>query len=91
MHTSGGFGRRSGVRDEHAVCDALAVLPDPQTLRHRAAWFAAGMNASTVSQAAMRVLRSAGLVSDRRDGRLIRYRVSDPRSAAFLIEGPGLA
>ena len=44
---------------------------------------AAGMNESTASQA-LRLLRSAGIVSDRRDGRLIRYRVADARVDALL-------
>jgi ArsR family transcriptional regulator, lead/cadmium/zinc/bismuth-responsive transcriptional repressor len=103
--------RHRRVLDEHAVCDALAALPDDQALRERAALFAAlgdpnrlalllcmhavpdisvtdlavaaDMNDSTVSQA-LRLLRSAGLVTDRRDGRLIRYRVADSRLDALL-------
>ncbi|HEX4017178.1 MAG TPA: metalloregulator ArsR/SmtB family transcription factor [Frankiaceae bacterium] len=103
--------RHRRVLDEHAVCDALAGLPDDQTVRERAAVFAAmgdpnrltlllcmhtvpdisvtdlavaaNMNDSTVSQA-LRLLRSAGLIGDRRDGRVIRYRVTDTRLDALL-------
>ncbi|WP_116026652.1 ArsR/SmtB family transcription factor [Thermomonospora umbrina] len=38
---------------------------------------AAGMSDTAVSQA-LRVLRTAGVVEPRRDGRVVRYRLSDP-------------
>jgi DNA-binding transcriptional ArsR family regulator len=110
--------RHRRVLDEHAVCDALAALPNEQTLRDRAATFAAlgdpnrltvllcmhavpdisvtdlavaaGMNDSTVSQA-LRLLRSSGLVSDRRDGKIIRYRVADSGLDALLRQAASVS
>jgi DNA-binding transcriptional ArsR family regulator len=45
---------------------------------------ATGMNDSTVSQA-LRLLRAAGLVQDRRDGRIIRYELTDPGHLLDLL------
>ncbi len=44
---------------------------------------AAGMNDTTVSQA-LRLLRAAGVVAARRDGRVIRYSLADEEVGALL-------
>jgi DNA-binding transcriptional ArsR family regulator len=44
---------------------------------------AAGMNDTAVSQA-LRLLRVAGAVSARKDGRVMRYRISDQTVSALL-------
>ena len=44
---------------------------------------ATGMNATAVSQA-LRLLRVAGTVTGQRDGRIIRYRLTDPTLEALL-------
>ncbi len=99
------------VIDEHAVCEALAGLPEPAELRRHSELFAllgdptrltllccihaagsisvtdlvvaTGLNDTTVSQA-LRLLRARGAVTADRDGRVLRYRVSDPAVAAIL-------
>jgi DNA-binding transcriptional ArsR family regulator len=44
---------------------------------------ASGMNATAVSQA-LRLLRASGLVAAARDGRVVRYRLSDDRVGRLL-------
>ena len=48
---------------------------------------ATGMNATAVSQA-LRLLRAAGMVAAHRDGRVIRYTLTDPTVAALLAHLP---
>ena len=48
---------------------------------------ATGMNATAVSQA-LRLLRAAGMVAAHRDGRVIRYTLTDPAVAALLAHLP---
>src|ERR1700691_115913 len=47
---------------------------------------ATGVNDTTVSQT-LRYLRAAGTVSTERDGRIIRYRLTDARIGALLASG----
>lgn len=46
---------------------------------------AAGMNDTAVSQA-LRLLRVAGAVTGRKDGRVMRYQISDPVISAMLAQ-----
>jgi DNA-binding transcriptional ArsR family regulator len=46
---------------------------------------ATGLHDTTVSQA-LRHLRAAGIVSTRRDGRIIRYQLADHQVAALLAQ-----
>jgi ArsR family transcriptional regulator, lead/cadmium/zinc/bismuth-responsive transcriptional repressor len=46
---------------------------------------ATGMNATAVSQA-LRLLRAAGMVAAHRDGRVIRYTLSDPAAGSLLAQ-----
>jgi DNA-binding transcriptional ArsR family regulator len=97
--------------DEHAVCDAIQAIADPDAVH---AWaqrhslladprrlslllairavpdisvtdlaIAAGMNDTAVSQA-LRLLRVAGAVAARKDGRVVRYRIADSAIADLL-------
>jgi len=59
------------ARQEACVCHLTAVLGKPQPY---------------VSQQ-LAVLRDAGLITDRREGTLIYYRVSDERLAGLLADG----
>jgi ArsR family transcriptional regulator len=65
-------------RDEACVCHLQAVLERPQAY---------------VSQQ-LRVLREAGVVTDRKDGQLVYYRLDDQRVGRLLeevlgpVEGP---
>ena len=61
-------------KDEACVCHLQAVLKRPQAY---------------VSQQ-LRVLREADVVTDRRDGQLVYYRLADPQVAAMLedVLGP---
>lgn len=89
--------------DEHAVCDAIEGIGEPDSVRAWAERFsllsdpgrltlllairavpditvsdlavAAGMNDTAVSQA-LRLLRVAGVVTARKDGRVMRYRLT---------------
>ncbi|MFR0357552.1 ArsR/SmtB family transcription factor [Streptomyces sediminimaris] len=52
---------------------------------------ATGMNDPAVSQA-LRLLRAAGVVAGEKDGRVVRYRIIDPITAALLkhcVSGSG--
>ena len=62
-------------RDEACVCHLQAVLERPQAY---------------VSQQ-LRVLREAGVVTDRRDGQLVYYRLADPRVTRLLEDMLGPA
>ncbi|MFH1635077.1 MAG: metalloregulator ArsR/SmtB family transcription factor [Chloroflexota bacterium] len=55
-------------RDEACVCHLQAVLKRPQAY---------------VSQQ-LRVLRDAGVVTDRKEGQLVYYRLNDPKVAQLL-------
>ena len=55
-------------RNEACVCHLQAVLERPQAY---------------VSQQ-LRVLRDAGVVTDRKDGQLVYYRLNDPKVAQLL-------
>jgi DNA-binding transcriptional ArsR family regulator len=57
-------------RDEACVCHLQAVLRRPQAY---------------VSQQ-LRVLREAGIVTDRKDGLLVYYRLTDPQTERLLGE-----
>jgi DNA-binding transcriptional ArsR family regulator len=61
-------------KDEACVCHLQAVLKRPQAY---------------VSQQ-LRVLREAGMVTDRKDGQLVYYRIDDPQVARMLeqVLGP---
>lgn len=97
--------------DEHAVCDAIEGIGEPDAVHAWAERFsllsdpgrltlllairavpditvsdlavAAGMNDTAVSQA-LRLLRVAGVVTARKDGRVMRYRLTDDAVAALL-------
>ena len=62
-------------RDEACVCHLQAVLGRPQAY---------------VSQQ-LRVLREAGVVTDRKDGLLVYYRLDDQRVERLLMEVLGAA
>jgi DNA-binding transcriptional ArsR family regulator len=62
-------------RDEACVCHLQAVLGRPQAY---------------VSQQ-LRVLREAGVVTDRKDGLLVYYRLDDPQAERLLEEVLGPA
>jgi DNA-binding transcriptional ArsR family regulator len=78
-----------------AVAAELALLADPTRLTLLLAIDAApdisvtdlaiavGMNDTTVSQA-LRLLRAAGMVAGRKDGRVVRYRLTDARLTSWL-------
>ena len=63
------------ARQEACVCHLTAALHRPQPY---------------VSQQ-LASLREAGLVTDRREGTLIYYRLADPRIAAWLDQGKALS
>jgi DNA-binding transcriptional ArsR family regulator len=79
----------------HRQAERFALLGDPtrlMLLRGIAAApditvtdlaIAVGMNDTTVSQA-LRLLRAAGAVVGRKDGRVVRYRIADAALASLL-------
>lgn len=87
-----GIGEQSAVR---AWADRFALVADPGRLTLLLALraapdisvsdlaIAAGMNDTAVSQA-LRLLRVAGAVVARKDGRIMRYRLADETIAALL-------
>jgi DNA-binding transcriptional ArsR family regulator len=103
--------------DEHTVCEAVAGIGDPETVRgwadrfslladpgrlsvllaiHRAGpiavtdlALATGISESTVSQI-LRLLRVSGAVAAAKDGRVVRYRFTDPTLAPLLAPIPPL-
>jgi DNA-binding transcriptional ArsR family regulator len=92
-----GIGDQAEVR---AWADRYALLADPGRLTLLRALqavpdisvsdlaIAAGMNDTAVSQA-LRLLRVAGAVAARRDGRIVRYRLADDTLAALLRPAAG--
>jgi ArsR family transcriptional regulator, lead/cadmium/zinc/bismuth-responsive transcriptional repressor len=103
--------------DEHTVCDAIAGIGDPDTVRTWAGRFsmlaepgrlsvllaihhagpiavtdlalATGISETAVSQI-LRLLRVSGTVAAAKDGRIVRYRLLDPDTAALLDSIPAL-
>jgi DNA-binding transcriptional ArsR family regulator len=83
------------VAEVHRQAERFALLSDPTRLMLLLAIAAApditvtdlaiavGMNDTTVSQA-LRLLRAAGAVVGRKDGRVVRYRIADSRLAPLL-------
>ncbi|MFF6995122.1 winged helix-turn-helix domain-containing protein [Streptomyces sp. NPDC008313] len=75
--------------------DRFSLLAEPHRLAlllalHRAGplavsdlAIATGMNDPAVSQA-LRLLRTAGIVAGEKDGRVVRYRLTDSRTGALL-------
>lgn len=106
---------RAGHRiiDAERVCQAIAALGDPGSVRARAERFAlladptrltlltcihaagpisvsdlaaaTGIHDTTVSQA-LRYLRATQVVTTQRDGRIIRYLLTDHRVSALLAQ-----
>lgn len=86
----------------HAWVTRFALLADPTRLTlllciHHAGEIcvsdlalAAGLKDTTTSQA-LRLLRAQGLVSARREGRVVRYRLDDETAHALLHEVAGPA
>jgi ArsR family transcriptional regulator, lead/cadmium/zinc/bismuth-responsive transcriptional repressor len=85
----------------HTWAERFALLADPGRLSLLLAIHAvpeicvsdlavaAGMNDTAVSQA-LRLLRAAGVVQARKDGRIMRYRLTDATVHALLHQiGPG--
>ena len=84
----------SSVAGERAA-DALRLLADPVRVRIVSALHAAGelcvgdlalvldVSDSSISHA-LRLLRTAGVVQNRRDGRVIYYRLTDPWAPRVL-------
>ena len=88
----------AGIADPeqvHRQAERFALLGDPSRLTLLLAIDAAanitvtdlaiavGMNDTAVSQA-LRLLRTAGIVAGRKDGRVVRYRLADAQ-VAFLL------
>jgi DNA-binding transcriptional ArsR family regulator len=79
----------------HRWADTFGLLADPGRLRLLLAIhavpgicvtdlaIAAGMSDTAVSQA-LRLLRAAGVVAARKDGRIMRYQLTDPVLASLL-------
>ncbi len=96
------LGALAGCGDVTGWAQRFRLLADPGRLTlllciHRAGPIsvtdlavAAGQNDSTVSQA-LRLLRAGGTVAARRDGRIVRYRLTDDRTAALLDQLLGQA
>ncbi|HUZ22348.1 MAG TPA: metalloregulator ArsR/SmtB family transcription factor [Streptosporangiaceae bacterium] len=106
------------VIDEDRVCQAIAALGAPETVRSQADLFAVladptrltlltcisaagpisvsdlaaatGLHDTTVSQA-LRHLRAAQVVTPQRDGRIIRYQLTDRRVGELLARRPAPA
>ncbi len=74
-HVTTWANRFSLVSDPHRLALLLAIRQaGPISVTDLA--MATGMNATTVSQA-LRLLKAAGVVTGTRDGRVIRYRLTD--------------
>jgi ArsR family transcriptional regulator, lead/cadmium/zinc/bismuth-responsive transcriptional repressor len=83
------------VEQVHREAERFALLGDPSRLMLLLAIdaaadisvtdlaIAAGMNDTAVSQA-LRLLRTAGIVAGRKDGRVVRYRLADEQVALLL-------
>ena len=92
-----GIGDVSGA---HRLAERFALLGDPTRLMLLLAVHAApdisvtdlaiavGLNDTTVSQA-LRLLRAAGAVTGRKDGRIVRYRLADEGLTPLLEHARG--